>query len=80
MATDGSILCCSRIVDLSIHSEHSTESTGYLQFLPGEHLSGYDCQHKSIQHFKSRPSFPTRIFSAEICDLGERTLVLELGD
>ena len=80
MVIGWSILCCRRIFDIFVDSEYSTEPTGYHQFLPCEHLSGHYCRPKSIQHFKHPPFFPTLIFSAEICRLGERTLVLELGD
>jgi hypothetical protein len=33
-ATDRSILCCCRVVDLCVHSRHPTEPAGHLQFLP----------------------------------------------
>ena len=36
---DRIILRCCRIVDLSVHSGHSTESSGHFQFLPREYLS-----------------------------------------
>ena len=39
---DWSILCCCCIVNLSINSRPPAESTRYIQFLPLQHVSGYD--------------------------------------
>ena len=37
------------------------------------------CRPESIQYFHFPPYFPTSIFSTELCGLGERPLVFELG-
>jgi hypothetical protein len=38
---DWFILCCCRIVDLSIHPRHSTKPAGHLQLLPRKYISSY---------------------------------------
>ena len=42
MVIDWSLLRCCRNVDLGVHSGYPTESTGHLQLLPREYLSGDD--------------------------------------
>ena len=72
---DRFILCCRCVVDLSVDSRYSTEPTGRVQFLPREHISD-SSQPKFIHPY----CFSTPIFSTELCHLGERPLVFELGD
>ncbi len=76
---DRFILRCCRVVDISVHSGHSTKPTGHLQLLSRKYLSDRR-RPESIQYFEFPPGFPTPIFSTKLCRLGERTLVLELDD
>ena len=77
MVVDRVVLCCCCIIDLSVNSGHSTKLAGYLQLLSCKHLSSY-CSPESTEYF---PLFlPAPIFSTKLRRLGERTLVLELGD
>ena len=46
---DWFILCRRRIVYIGVNSGPSTESTGHIQLLPCEFISGYYCRPKSIQ-------------------------------
>ena len=75
VAIDWSILCCCCNLDLSVNSRYPTEPTGYLKFLPRKYLSRYH-QPKSLQF---SPCFPSSFLSSKLCNLGECTLVLELG-
>jgi hypothetical protein len=38
---DRFILCCCRVLDLSVHPGHSIKPAGHLQLLPRKHLSSY---------------------------------------
>ena len=73
---DGSILRCCCNIDLTINSRHPAEPTGHLKFLPRKYLSRYH-QPKSLE---ISPCFSTSILSSKLRNLGEFTLVLELGD
>ena len=52
------ILCCCRIVDLSVDSGYPTEPTGHLQLLPREHTVGpvirFRCDHMRFSHGPAR--------------------------
>ena len=76
---DWIVLCCCRLVDLSVNSGHSTEPTRHLQFLPREYLSSRN-QPKWTQYIEYPPHFPTPVLSTKLCSLGQRALVHELGD
>ena len=73
---DWSILCFCCIVDLSIDSRPPAESTRYIQLLPRQRVSGYD----SSERIEFPPSFTAPVHSTELCSLGQRAVVLELGD
>ena len=76
LVIDWIILCCCCVVDIGVHSGHSTESAGYFQFLSLKHLQ--DCDRP--QYFEFPPCFTTSFLSTELCNLGQCTLVPELGD
>ena len=78
-AVDWSIFRCCCIVDLCVDSGPSAKSTGYVQFLSRQHLSGYH-QPKYTQCILFPPCLPSPILSTKLCCLGECTLVLKLGD
>ena len=42
LLVDRSILCCCCVVNLSVNSRPPAESSRYIQFLPFQHVSGYD--------------------------------------
>ena len=79
MAIDRFILCCGCIVALSVDSGYSTGPTGHVKLLPRQHISD-SCRPKSIKYLKFPSCFPAPILSTKLCCLGERTVVLELGN
>jgi hypothetical protein len=77
---DRSILRCSRCPPRCYRPGPETKQSGYLRFLPRQHLSGSrrpKCN-TLIYSFPRRQTSP--ILSSEIFRLGEHSLVLELGD
>ena len=79
-ALDRSILCRSLGPSCCFRPGPETKQSGYLGFLPRQHLSGPGRPERNTLIY----SFPSRkialILSSEICRLGEYSLVLELGD
>ena len=76
---DWCILRCRRLFAFGIAPGSATESAGHIQLLPCQHIPA-SCRPESTQYFHFPPYFPTSIFSTDLCGLGERPLVLELGD
>ena len=72
---DGSILSCCCNLDLCVNSRYPTEPTGYLKFLSRKYLSG----HYQPKYPEFSSCFSTTILSTQLRNLGECTLVLELG-
>ena len=79
-ALDRSILCRSLGPSCCFRHGPETKQSGYLGFLPRQHLSGPGRPERNtlIHSFPSRHTAP--ILSSEICRLGEYSLVFELND
>ena len=76
--SDWFILRRCRLFAFGVAPGSSTEPAGHVQLLPCQHIPA-SCRPESIQYFHLPPYFPTSIFSTELCSLGERPLVFELG-
>ena len=78
-AIDRSILCCSCCAPCRYRPGPETKQSGYLRFLPWQHLPGSRRPERNtlIHSFPCRQT--TLVYSSEIRRLGEFSLVLELG-
>ena len=76
---DCCILRCCRLFAFGIAPGSATEPAGHIQLLPCQHIPA-SCRPESTQYFHFPPYYPSSILSTDLCCLGERTLVFELGD